>query len=276
MKNSLNIRGNLLDLSDPIVMGVLNVTPDSFYSGSIVKNEDQVLRMAARMIEEGATMLDIGGHSTRPGSGSVSTEVELNRVLPTIDAVLKEFPKALISIDTFNSKVASEAIRHGVSIINDISGGILDEHMFDTAIELKVPFIVGHIQGKFDNMMNQTNYKDLVMDLMDHFARRIRVLQDSGVNDIIVDPCFGFSKTLDQNFHLLKNLAYFRNLGLPVMAGLSRKSMIYNFLEISPEEALNGTTALNTIALQNGASILRVHDVKEAVQTIKLFQKTNN
>lgn len=255
-------------------MGVLNTTPDSFYTGSRVSNDSQVLEMATKMLEEGATIIDIGGHSTRPGSKSIDSQTEIGRVLLAINSVLNEFPNTIISIDTFNAEVARAAIDHGASIINDISGGILDEQMFDNAIELKVPYIIGHIQGKLDSMMQETVYKNLIGDLVDHFAERIRLLQDSGINDIIIDPCFGFSKTLDQNFSLLKNLAYFRNLGMPVLAGLSRKSMIYNFLEISPEDALNGTTALNTIALQNGASILRVHDVKEAVETIKLFKKT--
>ncbi|MDA0194937.1 MAG: dihydropteroate synthase [Bacteroidetes bacterium] len=276
MKTSLNIGGKLLDLSDPVVMGILNVTPDSFHSGSRVLNNNDLLKMATKMLNDGAAIIDIGGHSTRPGSEKVDLEMEINRVAPAINSVMKEFPDAVLSIDTFHSDVARVAIDNGASIINDISGGTIDNEMFQTVSELKVPYIMGHIQGNFYTMMDETNYSNLMTDLINHFANSIQLLKTLGVHDIVVDPCFGFSKTIDQNFTILKNLAYFTNLEMPILVGLSRKSMIYKFLEISPEEALNGTTVLNTIALVNGASILRVHDVKEAVDAIMLFQKTCN
>ena len=276
MKTSLNIRGKLLDLSETIVMGILNVTPDSFLPGSRIRNDSDLLKMTTKMVGDGAAIIDIGGHSTRPGSEKVSLQMEIERVLPAIDKIIKEFPDAILSIDTFRSEVARVAIDSGASIINDISGGTLDNEMFDTVSELKVPYVLGHIQGNFSTMMKETNYNNLIAYLINHFAKKIQLLQALDVHDIVIDPCFGFSKTADQNFTILKNLAYFSNLGMPILAGLSRKSMIYKFLEISPEEALNGTIVLNTIALSNGASILRVHDVKEAVDTIMLFQKTYN
>lgn len=274
-KKTLNIGGTLLDLKTPIVMGVINITPDSFFGGSRHSNDKTILNKVSLMIAQGAEIIDIGGHSTRPGAEKVSAQQEMDRVIPVIELIVKELP-CTISIDTYRSSVAKSAINSGASLINDISGGQLDEEMFHTIGELKVPYVLGHMKGNFETMMNETDYDDLVSEIVDFFASKISQLKDLGVIDIVIDPGFGFSKTLDQNFELLKSLAYFSNLGIPVMVGISRKSMIYNFLEKSPEEALNGTTVLNTIALQNGASILRAHDVTEASEVIKLYEKINS
>ena len=255
-------------------MGVVNVTPDSFYSGSRKTDHDNILDTVQKMIENGAAMIDIGGHSTRPGAEPLSTTEELQRVIPVITLLRQELPDCILSIDTYRAEVARASIEAGASIVNDISGGQLDQHMLSTLGELRVPFVAGHLQGDFSSMMSQTNYDDLLTDITDFFAKKINQLHDLGVNDIVIDPGFGFSKTLDQNYELLKYLPYFSNLGMPVMIGVSRKSMIWKFLETSPEEALNGTTVLNTIALIQGASILRVHDVKEAFEAVCLYKKT--
>ncbi|MEQ9427056.1 MAG: dihydropteroate synthase [Cyclobacteriaceae bacterium] len=274
LKTTLNIKGEILDLSTPLVMGVINVTPDSFHKKSRVLSVETTVQQAGIMLSEGAGIIDIGGHSTRPNAEPVSEAEEIDRVVPGIKAILAEFHETYISVDTFRSGVAREAVMAGATIVNDISGGLLDSNMFKTVADLKCPYILGHIQGSFETMMSSTQYGNLIGDIMDHFTIASRELKKLGVYDIIIDPCFGFSKDLDQNYTLLKNLAYFRNLGMPILAGISRKSMIYKFLGGTPEDALNGTTALNMIALMSGASILRVHDVKEAIETVRLYQKT--
>ena len=262
----------LIDLSTPKVMGILNLTPDSFYDGGKLSSEKDILSQAEKMLSEGATFLDLGGYSSRPGADFVSEEEELQRVLPTIELLLKEFPKTLLSIDTFRSEVAGKSVKAGAAIINDISGGNLDENMFKTIGELQVPYIMMHLRGTPETMMQNTNYKDLIKEVLFYFSERIAKARSFGINDVIADPGFGFSKTIKQNFELFSNLEVFRMLDIPLLVGVSRKSMIYKTLNTSAQEALNGTTALHAIALQKGASILRVHDVKEAVETIKLTQ----
>ncbi|MFP4091524.1 MAG: dihydropteroate synthase [Cyclobacteriaceae bacterium] len=265
----------MVDLSHPIVMGILNVTPDSFYDGGrYIQNDSRLLRQAEKMLTEGATILDIGGYSSRPGAEHISTEEEKKRVVNSIDLVSKSFPEAYISVDTFRSEVAREAVAAGACMINDISGGQLDEQMFDTVAELQLPYVLMHMRGTPQTMKQLTDYDDLMLDLIDYFQKRIAVLREKGVKDIIVDPGFGFAKTIDQNFMLLSRMADLQLLEVPILAGLSRKSMIYRRLDIPVEEALNGTSVLNTMALMNGAGILRVHDVKEAIQTIKLYKYT--
>lgn len=252
-------------------MGILNATPDSFYEGSRTKTSKEVLQKASQMLEEGAAILDIGGYSTRPDADDISITEEIKRVVPTIEAIKKEFSKAIISIDTFRSEVAKAAVEVGADLINDVSGGNLDDKMFQTVADLKVPYILMHMRGTPQTMKNLTNYENIIAEIMIYFQERILKLQFLGVNDIILDLGFGFAKTIDQNYFLLKNLSVFHHLELPILVGVSRKSMIYKRLDIPVSEALNGTTILNTVALQNGAKILRVHDVKEAMQAIKIL-----
>ena len=270
---SLNLRARVIDLSTPVVMGILNVTPDSFYDGGKYKNEKEILTQVEKMLLEGALIIDVGGASSRPNAEEIAVREELNRVLPVIRIIVKAFPEANISIDTYRAKVAEEAIFAGAAIINDISGGALDEKMFETVIKLNVPYILMHMVGNPSNMAQNNHYNNLLSDIIDYFARKLEFLTEKGLKDVIIDPGFGFSKNIAQNFQLLKNLSYFNRLNRPVLAGVSRKSMIYKTLGISPEDALNGTSVLNTVALMNGASVLRVHDVKEAVQAIKLLNK---
>lgn len=253
-------------------MGILNVTPDSFYEGSRINTDAAILKKASQMLEEGATILDIGGYSTRPNADDISIEEEINRVIPSIISIKKEFPNAIISVDTFRSKVAKEAVHAGADVINDVSGGNLDSQMFETVASLKVPYILMHMRGTPQTMQKMTEYENIIAEMMTYFHNRIMTLKNYGVEEIILDLGFGFAKTIDQNYFLLKNLAIFEQLELPILAGLSRKSMIYKRLAIPVSEALNGTTVLNTIALQNGAKILRVHDVKETIQTIQLLK----
>lgn len=267
---TINCKGKILNLDSPIVMGILNVTPDSFYDGGTISNEKEVLSQAKKMLREGAKILDLGGYSSRPGANHIPVEKELKRVIPNIKVILKEFPEAIISIDTFRSEVAKAAINEGASIINDISGGDLDNQMWKVVRELQVPYILMHMRGNPQNMEEKTDYRDVTKSVIKSLAKKCVALKQIGVNDIIVDPGFGFAKTIDQNFELLKNLETLNFLDLPILIGLSRKSMIFNTLNISPKEALNGTTALNMIALQKGANILRVHDVKEAYECITL------
>ena len=275
-KNTINVRGKIISLAQPLVMGIINVTPDSFFDGGSKNSLDEIVEFTKQMLLEGADIVDVGGYSSRPGASEVTAEEELNRVIPVIKSLVGEFPNIIISIDTFRSKVAFEAINAGASIINDISAGELDDKMFETVAQLKVPYIMMHTKGTPQNMQQETNYNDLLNDVIDYFISKINKLKALGVNDMIIDPGFGFAKTLDQNYELLQKLAYFNVLELPILVGISRKSMIYKLLNISPSEALNGTSVLNTIALQNGANIIRVHDVREAKQTIALLQKTNN
>lgn len=275
-KNTINVQGKIISLAQQLVMGIINVTPDSFFDGGSKNSLDEIVEFTKQMLLEGADIVDVGGYSSRPGASEVTVEEELNRVIPVIKSLVSEFPEIIISIDTFRSKVAFEAINAGASIINDISAGELDDQMFETVAQLKVPYIMMHTKGTPQNMQQQTNYNNLLNDVIDYFVPKISKLKALGVNDMIIDPGFGFAKTLDQNYELLQKLAYFNVLELPILVGISRKSMIYKLLNISPSEALNGTSVLNTIALQKGANIIRVHDVREAKQTIALLQKTNN
>jgi dihydropteroate synthase len=270
----INTGGRLLDLDIPRVMGILNITPDSFYKGSRYNTDKEILKAAAGMLEEGADILDVGGYSSRPGAKDISHEEESNRVLKAIKLITGEFPEAIISIDTFRSDIAREAVVEcGAHMINDISGGDADNNMFLTVEKLKVPYILMHMRGDPRTMVNNTAYEDIVTDILKWFGERIFKLKSAGLKDIIIDPGFGFGKTIDQNFELLRRLGDFSITGLPLLAGISRKSMIWKTLNINADEALNGTTALNAIALFNGADILRVHDVKEAVQAVRLIDK---
>lgn len=273
-KTTITCAGKLVSLSHPVVMGILNMTPDSFYEGSRIRGTEALLRQAEAMLQEGAAILDIGGYSTRPEAPDVTPEEERIRVIPAIRALRQAFPDCLISVDTFRALIAQEAVEAGANIINDVSGGTLDAAMFATAGRLQVPYILMHMRGTPQTMPQFTQYEDIMLELVQFFEPRIVQLQAAGVRDVILDPGFGFAKTIDQNFEVLRHMGDLRLLGLPVLAGLSRKSMTYKTLEIPATEALAGTIALNTIALMHGASILRVHDVKEAVQTIKLFKKS--
>ena len=267
----INVRGRLLDLSVPKVMGIINVTPDSFYKQSRFASDDAIVMAAKKMIGEGADILDIGGYSSRPGAEKISAAEEKSRVLPAIKLVNREFPEAIISIDTFRSDIAAGAVLDcGASIINDISGGEADANMFGTIVRLRVPYIIMHMKGEPSGMQRNPVYDDVVAEILKWLGERIVKLQSMGVNDIIIDPGFGFGKTPEHNFELLRCLGDFRIAGLPVLVGLSRKSTIWKTLGITPEESLNGTTVLNTVALLHGADILRVHDVKEAVEAIRL------
>lgn len=270
---TLNVKGKLVDLSVPVVMGILNVTPDSFFEGSRFTTEREILQQTEKMLLEGATFIDVGGYSSRPGAEDISVEDERSRVLKAIQAIVKEFPQTIISIDTFRSAVAQLAVQEGASIINDISAGELDAKMFETVAALNVPYIAMHMRGTPQTMKELTSYDTLVKEVMNYFIEKINRLKALGVNDIVIDPGFGFAKTIDQNFELLTNLDHLKNLDRPVLAGLSRKSMIWKTLGVTADDALNGTTALNMAALLKGASILRVHDVKEAVEVIKLNAK---
>jgi dihydropteroate synthase len=275
LANSINCGNKLISLEYPIAMGILNTTPDSFYDGGKFNEELAFIKRFEQMLDEGAMIIDIGGASSRPGAKALTTEDEISRTIPFIKSAIKQFPDAVISIDTYNSVVAKEAVYAGASIINDISGGSLDDEMFDVVAELKVPYILMHMKGSPENMKELATYDNMMLEIFQYFQSKIIALQNRGVNNIILDPGFGFAKNIEQNFVLLKNLNFFRNLHLPILAGLSRKSMIYKSLGITANESLNGTTALNMISLMNGASILRVHDVKEAVQTIQLYKRYN-
>lgn len=272
VKTTLNLRGNLVSLETPKVMGILNITPDSFFEGSRMKTQGLVLKTAEQMLSDGALILDVGGYSTRPGAAHISTSEELERVVPSIEAILQRFPEAIISVDTFRADVAKAAIEIGACIINDVSGGNLDDQMFQTVAKLGVPYILMHMRGTPETMKGLTHYDHLLNDIALELSIKCDQLQQLGVKDIIIDPGFGFAKSIDQNYEILRNLGFFKRLKHPLLAGLSRKSMIYKALDTFPEAALNGTTALNMAALMNGASILRVHDVKEANETIILYK----
>lgn len=269
--HTLNCKGRLLTITTPIAMAIINTTPDSFYSGSRTP-EDQWLAKAEQMIEEGAVILDLGGQSTRPGSEQVSADEEMKRVIPAIETIHKRFPEQVISVDTFYSAVAREAVAAGASIVNDVSAGSLDEAMFETVAALRVPYVLMHMKGHPKNMQQQPQYNDVVTEVFDSLNQNIARLTALGVHDVIVDPGFGFGKTIRHNFQLLQSLSFFKHLQKPLLAGLSRKATVYKTLGISAEEALNGTAVMHTIALLNGANILRVHDVKEAVEAIKLVE----
>lgn len=270
---TINCKGTLVDLSTPKVMGILNITPDSFYDGGAFKTDKDILTQAEKMLAEGAAFLDMGGYSSRPGAVDISIDEEISRVIPAIELVLKHFPETLISIDTFRSTVAQKAVENGAAIINDISAGKLDENMMPTVAQLQVPYIMMHMRGTPQTMKTLTDYKNVLTEVLSYFSERIATARALGINDLIADPGFGFAKTIDQNFELLSQLELFKNLDIPLLAGLSRKSMIYKTLNTTPQQALNGTTALNTIALMKGAIILRVHDVKEAVECVALVKK---
>lgn len=275
VKSTLNINGNLVSLDKPQVMGILNITPDSFYSESRLNQATAILKKAEQMISEGAFILDIGGYSTRPGADDIPTEEEIKRVVSAITMIRSEYPETLISVDTFRAQVAKAAIESGANIINDVSGGNLDTQMFKTVAELQVPYVLMHMRGTPQTMKTLNQYDNLIIDISKELAAKCQVLKSLGVADVIIDPGFGFAKSIAQNYELLRQLGFLKRLGYPILAGLSRKSMIYNTLNGTPEEALNGTTALNMIALQNGANLLRVHDVKEASETIQLFNALN-
>ncbi len=271
--STINCKGKLLDVSDPIVMGILNVTPDSFYDGGRYQKDTEVLSQVEKMLKEGASIIDVGGMSSRPGAKVIELNEELERVVPVIKIIHEQFPEAILSIDTIRAKVAKAAIEAGAHMINDISAGELDEQLFATVAELNVPYILMHMKGRPENMAKSSNYEDLLTEITDFLIKKIGTLRALGVKDIIVDPGFGFGKTIKHNFEILKNIHVFGVLECIILAGISRKSFIYKTLNIKPEDALNGTTALHMIALEQGAKILRVHDVKAAVEVIKLWKQ---
>jgi len=273
MFTTLNCNGRLLDISTPIVMGILNVTPDSFYDGGRYKDLDAILKQAEKMLQEGAKIIDVGGMSSRPRSLKVPINEELKRVVSSIKAIRERFPDTFISIDTVWAKVAQEAVGAGADIVNDISAGNIDEALIPTVGALGVPYILMHIQGTPQTMQNEPHYEDVATDILDFFIKKIAELHQNGIHDIVLDPGFGFGKTIKHNYTILKKMSIFQITDLPLLAGISRKSMIYKVLNTTPDKALNGTTALNMIALQNGANILRVHDVREAVEVIDLWKK---
>ncbi len=270
---TLNCKGRLLIIDSPVVMGIINTNPDSFYQGSRYATEQHVLATAEKMLSDGATILDIGGQSTRPGSVQVSVQEELERVVPAIAAVHQNFPQAFISVDTYYSQVAKAAVEAGAHIINDISAGRMDENMLNTVAALKAPYVLMHMQGTQTTMQQNPQYEDVTREVLDFFIQQKAMLLGKGIHDIIIDPGYGFGKTIQHNFTLLKNQAVFKMLGCPILLGISRKSTIYKTLATNAENALNGTTVLNTIGLLKGACILRVHDVKEAVEAVQLVQQ---
>ena len=272
---TINCNGKLIDLSTPKVMGILNCTPDSFYDGGKFKSDSAFLKQVEKMLFDGASFIDVGAYSSKPNAAFVSEEEELNRLLPVIDLILKAFPQTLLSVDTFRSQIAKKAIENGAALINDISAGKLDDVMLETVAQLQVPYIMMHMKGTPQTMQSLAQYENLVKEIMFYFSERIAVARSLGINDLIVDVGFGFAKTVEQNFELMQKLDLFQILEVPLLVGISRKSMIYKTLETTAENSLNGTTFLNTIALQKGASIIRVHDVKEAVECVKLYTKLN-
>lgn len=274
--NTINCKGKLLSLEKPLVMGIVNATPDSFYEGHLDKGLNAIVSLAEKMIAEGAAIIDIGGQSTRPGSERIDADEELQRVLPVIEALVKKSPDTFISIDTYHSKVAKEAVAAGAHIVNDISAGSMDAAMIATVAGFKnVPYICMHMKGTPGNMQDLAVYEDVVKEVLDFFIFKTEECRLAGINDVIIDPGFGFAKTISHNFTLLKNLAVFKMLDRPILVGLSRKATVYKTLGVTAAEALNGTTVLNTIALINGANILRVHDVKEAREAVELVKAFN-
>lgn len=274
-RKAINIKGELFSLETPQVMGILNITPDSFYAGSRKQTEAEIEERTQTILEEGGNIIDIGGYSSRPGTLDISSEEEMERLSFALSIINKRFPGAILSVDTFRSDIARRCVEeYGVAMINDISGGELDKDMFFTVADLQVPYIMMHMRGTPQTMQQHTQYSHLIVEIRQYFAEKISQLRLLGVNDIILDPGFGFSKTVDQNYQMIRQLNEFQIFDLPLLVGISRKGMIYRFLGNTPAESLNGTTVLNTIALLNGATILRVHDVKAAVETIKIVQKT--
>lgn len=270
----INVNGRLMDLSEPQVMGILNVTPDSFYAGSRSETEKDIVQRLHQIIDEGASIIDIGGYSSRPNAEHISAEEEMNRLRNGLEIIRKHSPNAVVSVDTFRTDVAKMCVEeYGVAIINDISAGQMDEQMFPTIAKLGVPYIIMHMKGTPQDMQVSPKYDHFLKEIFYYFSEKVQKLRDLGVKDIIIDPGFGFGKTLEHNYELMNHLEEFNLFELPLLVGVSRKSMIYKLLGTTPEEALNGTTALHTIALLKGANILRVHDVKEAVESIKIVQK---
>ena len=273
---TINCKGQLIDLASPKVMGILNVTPNSFFDGGKYKTESVILSQVGKMLTDGATFIDVGAYSSKPSAEFVSEKEELNRIVPVVNLILEKFPDCLISIDTFRSEVAKVCLENGAAIINDISAGNLDDKMLETIAKYNVPYIMMHMRGTPQTMQTMTNYDNIIKEMLFYFSQRIAEARSLGINDLIIDPGFGFAKTLEQNYEVLRKLGLFEMLELPLLAGFSRKSMIYKTLHSTAEEALNGTSVLNTIALTKGAKILRVHDVKEAMECVTLFNKLNN
>lgn len=273
---TLNCRGKVILIERPLVMGILNATPDSFYEGHLAKDQDELLALVTQMVNDGADIIDVGGQSTKPGSQRITAAEEIKRVLPVIEMIQKYFPETIISIDTYSSDVAIAAVNAGAAIVNDVSGGDMDIVMLETVARLQTPYICMHMQGTPQTMQQQPQYNDVVTEVLDYFIAKTAQCVKAGITDVIIDPGFGFGKTIEHNFTLLKNLEAFAMLNKPVLAGLSRKSTIYKTLNTTADNALNGTTVLNTLALQHGASILRVHDVKEAKEVVTLFKAYKN
>lgn len=275
MLMTIQCKGELIDLSTPKVMGILNITPDSFFDGGKYNHTDSIVNQCGKMLEEGATFIDIGGYSSRPGAANISETEETDRLLPAIEAIVKAFPNVLLSVDTFRSKVAKACIEQGAALINDIAAGELDNQMLATVAQLQVPYILMHMKGNPQNMQQQSAYQNITKEVNFYLSEKVALAKSYGINDIIIDPGFGFAKTLEQNYKLMKELSVLQFHNLPILVGISRKSMLYKLLDTTPDKALNGTTVLNTIALQNGASILRVHDVKEAAECIAIVKQLN-
>ena len=273
---TINCRGNLIDLTIPKIMGILNVTPNSFYDGGEYSNETEILYQVEVMLDEGATFIDIGAYSSKPNAEFVSEQEELQRIVPVVNLILKHFPETILSIDTFRSEVAKACIENGAELINDISAGSLDEKMMEIVSQYQLPYVMMHMRGNPQTMQTLTQYDNIVQEMLLYFSEKVAQARSFGINDLILDPGFGFAKTTEQNYEVLQKLELFQMLELPILAGVSRKSMIYKVLNTSSQEALNGTTFLNTIALTKGAGILRVHDVKEAMECVTLFNKLNS
>jgi dihydropteroate synthase len=276
-KQTIACRGKIIDIEQPIVMGILNVTPDSFYDGGHYTDKKTIAIRVKQILDEGAAIIDIGGYSSRPGAEEITEKEELQRIAVALGCIQEQYPEAVVSVDTFRAGIAQEVIeKYNVDIINDISGGSIEPEIIDVVASHNVPYITMHMQGTPQSMQQNPVYKDVVKDVLDYFVKRVWSLRDKGIKDIIIDPGFGFGKTIDQNYQLLAGLDVFQSLELPILAGLSRKSMIYKYLNTTPEEALTGTIALNLIALQKGASILRVHDVRQAMETISIYKKVTD
>lgn len=272
---TINCKGKLLDLSSPKIMGILNITPDSFYDGGRYGSENEILAQVEKMLGDGAAIIDIGAYSSRPGAAPVGEEEEYRRIVPIVKLLLNSFPDIILSIDTFRSQVAHGCLLHGAALINDISGGDMDRKMFATVASHRAPYIMMHMRGTPATMSKKTEYKNLLTDILYYFSERILLARQAGINDIIIDPGFGFAKTLEQNYEILQKMELFQHLELPILTGISRKSMIYKLLNTTPDKALNGTTALHMHALAKGSHLLRVHDVKEAMECIALHQALN-
>ena len=272
---TINCKGQLIDLAHPKVMGILNVTPNSFFDGGKYNDENEILSQVKKMLNEGATFIDIGAYSSKPNAEFVTEEEEIARIVPVIQLILKQYPETLLSIDTFRAGVAKASLENGAALINDIAAGNLDEKMFEVVAEYNVPYIMMQMRGTPKTMQTMTSYDDIVKEMLFYFSEKIAKARSFGINDLIIDPGFGFAKTLEQNYEVMKKMELFQMLDLPLLVGISRKSMIYKVLETTANEALNGTTFLNTIGLTKGANILRVHDVKEAVECVKLYEKLN-